>query len=126
MPFSGLFDFANATVSTGSVVALAVICLLQYALHIHRLNRFRREVDDVASELSDVVRDRTVTRFEVQALREFVSQQDFDRAMRVFLRRFVSDPDSSFAAFLRPEQGKWTVSQSLGLSDGLTAPFDFD
>lgn len=126
MPLSGLFDFANATVSTGSVVALAVICLLQYALHIHRLNRFRREVDDVASELSDVVRDRTVTRFEVQALREFVSQQDFDRAMRVFLRRFVSDPDSAFAAFLRPEQGKWTVSQSLGLSDGLTAPFDFD
>lgn len=107
-------------------MALAVICLLQYVLHIHRLNCFRREADDVASELSDVVRDRTVTRFEVQALREFVSQQDFDRAMRVFLRRFVTDPGRSFATFMRPEQGKWTVSQSLGLSDGLTAPVDFD
>jgi diguanylate cyclase (GGDEF)-like protein len=122
--------FTTASVSSGSVVALALICLLQYLAHVHRLNRVRREIADVrtehdelrrelhgvSNELTEARRERTISRFEAQVLREFVLEQDCDKAVRVFVRRFVPDPENGFAAFFsRREDGRMTASHSHGM-----------
>jgi diguanylate cyclase (GGDEF)-like protein len=125
-----IFALAHAGVASGCVVALATICLLQYCTHLHRMSRIRREIADarerhdlvrnklrgMTNELSDVKRDRKADRFEAQVLREFVSQEDGDKALRGFMRRFIPDPGEGFAAFLRPADGSLLISQSCGLS----------
>ena len=124
-----LMDYANASVATGCAVALAVFSLLQYVAHMHRLGRIRgeliesregqqalgRELDKVASELVDAKRERTATRFETQALREFVSQEDGGQAIRTLLKRFVPHLNGGFVAFGRFEEELLIVSHSQGL-----------
>ena len=104
------------------------------------MNRIRREIADakkhhehvqreltgVTTELSDVKRHQAMTRFEVQVLREFVSQEDGDKAIRAFLRRFVPNPNEGFAAFLRHEEGRLVLSQSHGLFAGPDAAIEID
>lgn len=138
--YASPLGFVNVSVSSGCVAALAMICLLQYLAHVHRINRVRREMAGVkaehelvryelagvADELQDMKRDRTVTRFEAQVLREFVAQEDGDKALRMFLRRFVPNPAEGFAAFLRHEDGRLCVAQSHGLLDDGTATMAID
>jgi diguanylate cyclase (GGDEF)-like protein len=138
--YASVLGLTSAGASSACVVALAIICLLQYLAHVNRLNRVRREMAGVkaehelvryelagvADELQDMKRDRTMTRFEAQVLREFVAQDDGDKAVRMFLRRFAPNPDEGFAAFLRHEGGRLCVAQSQGLLDGETASFALD
>jgi diguanylate cyclase (GGDEF)-like protein len=138
---SSLIAFIDAGVSNGLAVALATICLLQYFTHLYRLNRVRREMQEarqqredmrrklsgVTHELDDVKRERTANRFEAQALREFVAQEDGEKAVRSFIRRFIPNPDEGFAAFyLRREDGQLLVSQSHGLEIGPAATLDLE
>ncbi len=137
---SAIFDFANFGVSSGCVVALTVICLLQYFVHVHRMtlagqlleaaraqkDLITTELDQIASEMTELKRDRTASRFESQVLRDFVSQSDGDKAMRAFLRRFVPNPDEGFAAFLRHEQGRLAISQGFGLFDSASTILDLE
>ncbi len=137
---STFVDLVNACVQGGCAVALTVICLLQYMVHVSRLTLMRRqlhatrerqelvarELKVVADELTDVKRDRAGTRFESQVLREFIAQEDHDKALRAFVRRFVSNPNEGFAAFLRHEQGRLMISQSLGLFDGPATILDLE
>lgn len=116
-------DFVHSTVAGGYVVALAVICLFQYVVHLHRLSKerkqtaqFRAEINGMESALTQVQKDRTVTRYENQILREFVSQTECDKAMSLLLRRFVPNPEEGFAAFLQLENNAVVVAQSRGLT----------
>ncbi len=135
-----LFEFANAGVASGCAVALTVICLLQYVVHVHRMalagvllqatreqkDLISCELDHIANELAQVKRDRTTSRFEAQVLRDFVSQTDCDKAMRAFLRRFVPNPDEGFAAYLRHDQGRLAIAQSHGLFDSAVCVLDLE
>lgn len=126
-----LFEFASMAVSNGYSVALATICLLHYVAHVHRLGRVRRELSNartaheivrrelrgMTSELDDLKRDRALNRFETQVLREFLSQENCDQAVRAFMRRIVSDRGDGFAAFLRFKDGDLSVWQSHGFVD---------
>lgn len=137
---SALVDFANAGIASGCVVALTVICLLQYVIHVHRMALADRllqatreqkdllsiELDCISSELAELKRDRTASRFESQVLRDFITQADSDAAMRTFLRRFVPNPDDGFVAFLRHDQGRLAVSQSHGLFDSSATVMDVE
>ena len=121
-------------------MALTIICLLQYVVHVQRMalagrlllatrdqkELLSRELEHIFNELAEVKRDRTASRFESQVLREFVSQADCDKAMRAFLRRFVPNPDEGFAAFLRHEQSRLAIAQSHGLFDGTAAVLDLE
>ncbi|MBI3861806.1 MAG: GGDEF domain-containing protein [Planctomycetia bacterium] len=135
-----LVEFVNACVFSGCTVALTVICLLQYIVHVGRMTLVRRQLQStrerqelvsrelqvVADELAEVKRDRNVTRFESQVLREFVLQEDPDKALRAFMRRFVPNPNDGFAAFLRHDEGRLVITQSQGLFDGPSTIFDLD
>ena len=137
---SSLFEFANAGVASGCAVALTVICLLQYVVHVHRMALAGRllqatreqkdlisvELDHIANELAELKRDRTASRFESNVLRDFVAQSDCDKAMRAFLKRFVPNPDEGFAAFLRHDQGRLAISQSHGLFDSAACVLDLE
>jgi diguanylate cyclase (GGDEF)-like protein len=137
---STFVDLVNACVQGGCAVALTVICLLQYMVHVSRLTLMRRqlhatrerqelvsrELKVVADELTEVKRDRAGTRFESQVLREFIAQEDHDKALRAFVRRFVSNPNEGFAAFLKHEQGRLMISQSQGLFDGPATILDLE
>ena len=121
-------------------MALTVICLLQYVIHVHRMalagqlleatreqkDLITSELDQIANELAELKRERTACRFESQVLRDFVAQADCDKAMRAFLRRFVPNPDEGFAAFLRHDQGRLAISQSHGLFDSASTILDLE
>jgi diguanylate cyclase (GGDEF)-like protein len=140
LPTPALFCFVDAAISSGCTVALTVICLLQYILHVHRMHQARgallsaeeqtelacRELDGLSNELSDFKRERTGTRFELQVLREFVGQEDHDKAIRGFMRRFVPNTEEGFAAFLRYDQGRMVIAQSHGLFDGAATVLDLE
>lgn len=128
-----LFKFVNASVSGGYVVALAVICLLQYVVHLHRMNRARREreqcqtqLEGVSSELVAARRDGSLRRQEAQTLRDFLNETDCAQAIRIVLRRLVSNPDEGCAVCLRHSPQGWTTEQTLGLSDDASRTFQID
>lgn len=126
--------------SSGCAVALTVVCLLQYVIHVNRMALAGRllqatrehrdeivcELDQISNELAELKRDRNAFRFESQVLRDFVAQPDCDKAMRAFLRRFIPNPDEGFAAFLRHDQGRLAIAQSHGLFDGAATILDLD
>ena len=138
--FHSLINFANGGVSNGAAVGLAIVCLLEYIAHLQKMHRarceiasarsdherVRQELDGVSTELGDLMRERAVTRFEAQVLREFVAQEDCEKAVRLFMRRLVPNPDEGFAAFLRVDHGRMIVTQSHGLVDAAAAPFDLE
>src|SRR5204863_4803276 len=106
--FGALVDFVHSTVASGYVVALAVICLLQYCSHLYRLARQRKEAElrrqemaGMESALNIMHKDRALARYENQILREFVSQTECDKAMMLLLRRYVPNTDEGLGAFLQ-------------------------
>jgi diguanylate cyclase (GGDEF)-like protein len=137
---SAVFDFVNASVSSGCAAVLTVICLLQYIVHVHRMAlaggmlqasqeqkaQLFHELEHILNELAEAKRDRTASRFESHVLRDFVSQADCDKAMRAFLRRFVPNPEEGFAAFLNHDQGRLAITQSQGLFDGRSTILDLE
>jgi diguanylate cyclase (GGDEF)-like protein len=119
-----LFDVTSAVISGGSLVACAVICLLQYAYSTMRQNRFRQEIEQfrreaegLESELQSLNRDQSLTKFENQILREILGQTEFAKALDHLLRRFVPNPADGFAIFLQFDQEPNRPRQSRGLSD---------
>lgn len=123
LPLADVTDFAYHTVASGFVVALAVICALQYLLHLHirgratrDAERSRHEMGGMECALTRLRKDRSVMRYENQILREFVSQTECDKAVGLLLRRFVSNPENGLAAFFRMDDGLPQLSQHRGLS----------
>jgi diguanylate cyclase (GGDEF)-like protein len=126
-------ELASGGVTNGFAMALAVVCFLQYVAHVQRTSRLRREVaaakrqlEGVTRELEELERDRTLTRFEAHTLREFLSQEDCDQAVRGLLRRFVPERGEGFAAVLRVEAGRFRVWQSQGLLEAPTAALEIE
>jgi diguanylate cyclase (GGDEF)-like protein len=130
-PVNALLDISQASVSGGYVVAMAAICLLQYAVHVHRMNRARREREDCHRELSGAElelesarRDRTLTRHENQIVREFLSEGDCDKALRRLVERLAPPSDDGCAFCLRYQASVASIEQSVGF--GAVSPDDLE
>ena len=130
---AGWLSFVNVIVGSGYTVALTVICLLQYFAYLHRVSvsrreaaRFRDEMTGMEATLATVQKDRTLTRYENQILREFVSQTECDKALGLLLRRFIPNTDHGFAAFIQYQADGVAVSHSRGLSEGACARLQID
>lgn len=118
-----LTALVESSVSGGFVVALAFICLLQYAIHMHyrystrrRANQLQRDIDQLESECAEIRKDRSLARNEMLAMRQFMALPDWRKAVLSVLRRFVSDSQKGFAAFFRAVEGVAVLSQQYGLS----------
>ncbi|GIX05368.1 MAG: hypothetical protein KatS3mg114_1237 [Planctomycetaceae bacterium] len=106
------------------MLALSLVCLLQYAVHVWRQERIRRlarelqhkaerlngEVQQLQGELQTVNHERSLQKLENAVLREVLAHTDSSRAIQTLLRRLVPQPDDAFAIFL----------PCMGLGEGMT------
>ena len=122
--FGRLNGFVDQAVAGGYVLAVAMVCLLQYLVHLYLMSRTRRqyahyrdERDGLKGDLVTVQKDRMIAVLENTILREFVAQTEFDRSLDVLLRRYVPNPNEAFAAFLQRESGEYVLLRGRGMSD---------
>lgn len=125
-----MFEFSDAVatlaqrlVAGGAVVTLTLICLLYYVGCVVRNAQSRKvadlhrlEVSGLEEQLSELQRERTVARYESQALREFLVETDTVRALQSMLRKVVTQAERGWCAFVRVTSGETTTLTARGLS----------
>ncbi|HEV8067394.1 MAG TPA: GGDEF domain-containing protein [Planctomycetaceae bacterium] len=118
-----LFQFCDRAVSGGYLVAMVLICALQYMFNLFSSQRSRelkerlcRQIDDVQKNLRTVSRDRTLTSLENQILREFTGELDLDRTLEQLISRLVDGGDG-FAAYVPLALADQSIRHALGLSE---------
>lgn len=103
-----LLQFSQTAASGGAISALAAVCLLYYLHHIYLLDGTRELMKSLREELSLVElecrqlgRERSVTRTEIQLLREMLGQPDFEKTSELLLRRFIPNVQEGLAAVIQ-------------------------
>jgi diguanylate cyclase (GGDEF)-like protein len=122
-----MLAFSDEAVAGGYVLAIGLVCVLQYLLHFYKLSvagreasRHRNEMNALQDDLQSVQRDRTMSRLENGILREFVAQTEIKTALELMMRRFVPHTGEGFSAFLKwtPDaEPEYEIYQSRGLSE---------
>jgi diguanylate cyclase (GGDEF)-like protein len=119
-----LFQFCDRAVSGGYLVAMVLICSMQYMFHLYSGQRSRelrerlcRQIDDVQKDLRTVSRDRTLTSLENQILRDFTGELDLDRTLEQLIGRLIADVNDGFAAYIPLELADKSILHSRGLSE---------
>ncbi len=107
----------------GFVVVLALICLIQYILHLHYVAQASREYRTSTTELNNLKTEQNhiqieheLTRMENRLLCEFVSQTNFRNALDLILQSFASDTVRDFAVLLRIDERSSRVCRGYHLS----------
>ncbi len=120
-------------VSSMSVVAIACVCLLQYAVYSLKMSAFRKENEEfqrnisaVEEELNDVQSDRAMTLIENHILREFVTQSEFDQTIELLLKRYVPSLREGFGVYLNLIDGEFRLGESRGIIKNTNAVFEID
>jgi diguanylate cyclase (GGDEF)-like protein len=119
-----LLQFCDRAVSGGYLVAMVLICALQYMYHLFRHHhaaelkeRLVQQIDDARSDLRSVSRDRTLTSLENQILRDFAGELDLDRTLDQLIRRLVGEAKDGFAAYVPAGALQGEVTLARGLSE---------
>ncbi len=119
-----LLEVCDRAVSGGYLVAMVLICAMQYMFHLYSVHRSRdlkerlcRQIDDVQKDLRSVSRDRTLTSLENQILREFTGELDLDHTLEQLIYRLVSDDSHDFAAYVPLALADKSIRHSRGLSE---------
>jgi diguanylate cyclase (GGDEF)-like protein len=119
-----LLEFCDRAVSSGYLVAMVLICSLQYLYHLYRSHRATelkdllcRQIDDVQQDLRTVSRDRTLTSLENQILRDFTGELHLDRTLDQLIRRLVDETKDGFAAYVPQGALQGEVTLARGLSE---------
>ncbi len=120
LPFLPQLD---GVVGSGCLVALAVVCMIQYALHVHhvaatrrRTRRYEVEITDLSDELDGMHHDQVLTRIENRILRAFVASSDFEKAADLLLKYLVSNPSRGFAVLCYVDNSRMVLEAARGLS----------
>ncbi len=119
-----ILQFCDRAVSGGFLVAMVLICALQYLYHLLRAHRatemrerLHRQIDNARNDLRSVSRDRTLTSLENQILREFTGELDLDRTLDQLVRRLVGETKDGFAAYIPVGAMQGDVTLARGLSE---------
>jgi diguanylate cyclase (GGDEF)-like protein len=119
-----ILQFCDRAVSGGYLVAVVLICALQYLYQLlrgHRATEMRerlyRQIDDARTDLRTVSRDRTLTSLENQILRDFAGELDLDRTLDQLIRRLVGETKDGFAAYVPVGAMQGDVTLARGLSE---------
>ncbi len=119
-----ILQFCDRAVSGGYLVAMVLICALQYLyqlLRAHRATEMRerlyRQIDNARNDLRSVSRDRTLTSLENQILRDFTGELDLDRTLDQLIRRLVGETKDGFAAYVPVGAMQGDVTLARGLSE---------
>lgn len=113
--------------------ALAAVCLVYYAYHTRLLDATRKTLHALREELSlaelecrQLGRERSVTRTEIQLLREMLGQPDFDKSCELLLRRFVPNVQDGLAAVMLLAQSSERRIWRRGLCDASALELQVD
>ena len=109
-----LLEPVGAVVSgSPCAVALAVICLIQYALYLYNGRRSRSENHHIRSELERVVdrlscleSDRLLADLESRLLHELADAASADETLELLLERCIPDAESGFGVFVETTVGE--------------------
>ena len=107
----------------GFVVVLALICLIQYILHLHYVAQASREYRTSNNELHllrneqrDIQFEHALTQMENKLLSEFVSQTNIRSALDLILRSFAGEDVRQYAVLLRVDEDGCYVCRGYHLS----------
>ncbi len=127
-----LTRLADVAVSNGFVTAMAVVCLIQYGLHLHQRYRSHREacqlrdqLEALQTELLYASSDSARGAIEHRLLRNFVTERDLDVALRTLLQTYLANDAGGLAAYVLIGDS-CVVRQSIGLSDAARGGLTID
>jgi diguanylate cyclase (GGDEF)-like protein len=119
-----LLRFCDQAVSGGYLVAMVLICALQYLYQLIRgyraaevKDQLCRQIDNAKNDLRSVSRDRTLTSLENQILRDFAGELDLERTLDQLIRRLVEETKDAFAAYVPAGALQGDVTLARGLSE---------
>lgn len=127
-----LTEFARTAVSSGYLISLSLVCLLQYLLYLYRMSRIRQEHARVTAELQklenqfvETRRDCSVATVESAVLRDFVAAPPPEKLVLTLLEQLVPDSGVGWAAYiaLHPEPH---IFQHRGLQEHPPEIVDID
>lgn len=123
-PSADFLSWAQETITSGHLISIALICLLQYAYHTYRIATARRrsqefslKVGTLSDELSTIKKEHSLSCMENSILKEFLAQASAEQAFELLLRRYVPDVQVGFAAFIKSDNSGTQVLRSRGLSE---------
>lgn len=118
-----LDTFSNDVVMQCLMMILLIICISQFVLYQHRLERVRKKMANdsrrllgLQAEVSTLQKDRVQSKFENQIFEEFISQPNLDFAMKLLLTRYVPSEETDFGAWLEKQDNVFLWRQFRGLS----------
>jgi diguanylate cyclase (GGDEF)-like protein len=128
-----ILGVVNSLVGSGVTVALSSAVLAQYCWTVLQRSRSEGRADEVERELrcleaevQKAHRERTLTNFENQLLRDFLAQPDCHRAINLLLRRCIPNPEYGCAAFLHLDRRGATGVHSRGMTQETAARLGID
>lgn len=131
--WNSLLGFSQIAQANHAVTALATICLIYYVFHIFHLDgarllmrTLREELSLVELECRQLGRERSVTRTEIQLLREMLGQPDFEKSCDLLLRRYVPNLQDGLAAVVRLSPAAEDRVWHRGLSEASVRELQID
>lgn len=121
--FRSISESLGQSLTGGYIVAITVICLLQYLVHVHnvyrasqRSSRQHRIMETLEAELSETRRDHAVARLENELLHEITTHPESGGTFDLLVRRFAPNHAEDFCVIVKPEPTGDVVLHSRGLS----------
>lgn len=115
-------SFLGSTIAGGYILALSLICLLQYIVHLHRIRlssqknlHLQQQTEHLAQELREAQRVSSIQKLENQLLQEIISNTEHGSTIDLLLRRLVPDEKRGFCVFLNQTENKTNIIHSRGL-----------
>lgn len=121
---TSLVEFARSTEAGGYLIALSLVCLLQYIVYLHRLSLERREharikaaLQGLENRFAETRRECSVASIENDLLRDFLAGPPPEKLIEILLERLAPDIRYNWAAYiaLHPEPH---VLNYRGLQEG--------
>ncbi|MCH7688699.1 MAG: GGDEF domain-containing protein [Planctomycetes bacterium] len=121
--FRSISESLGQTIAGGYIVAITVICLLQYVVHVYKFYRAsqrsshqRRMMETLEAELSETRREHAVARLENDLLQEITTHSESGGTFDLLARRFAPNRAEDFCVIVKPEPTGDVVLHSRGLS----------
>ncbi|MCH7987654.1 MAG: GGDEF domain-containing protein [Planctomycetes bacterium] len=121
--FRSISESLGQTIAGGYIVAVTMICLLQYVIHVHNVSQAsrwsshqRRRMEMLEEELGETRRDHAVARLENDLLREITTHSESGGIFDVLVRKFAPNRAEDFCVIVQSKSTGDVVLHSRGLS----------
>ena len=117
----------------GGLMVVVLACLLQLLNYRNKLKKATAKTEtaegdllEVGQELSDVRRDRMMSRLESRILREFIAQKNIEESISLLLRRYVPNQQHGFCLLVQFREGRESIIRGRGINEESQQSFQLD